>query len=248
MKKILLLEKQEGETPLETLEKFRKKHREYERVKMTYAGRLDPMASGILLVLAGEKVKDKEKYLALDKKYEFEILFGIASDTHDILGRITAIEQYAGYSKGLKQKIEDNLKHFVGRFSQEYPMYSSKTVKGRPLWKFARESGNVKIPTKEVCVKELKFLKLRKIKSIALLNNVGRRIKKVNGNFRQKEILKIWRKTLLFKKMKDFFIGSFKIKCGTGTYVRVLAHGLGKSMGIPALAFSIRRTKIGKLR
>src|SRR3989344_5610173 len=62
MKKIILIHKKEGETPLEALEDFRRKNKKYKNVKMTYAGRLDPMASGLLLVLAGEEVKKKEKY------------------------------------------------------------------------------------------------------------------------------------------------------------------------------------------
>ena len=61
IKKIILLNKKEGETPLEALENFRFKNKEYKDVKMTYAGRLDPMASGILLILAGDEIKNKEK-------------------------------------------------------------------------------------------------------------------------------------------------------------------------------------------
>ncbi len=71
LNKILVLNKKEGETPLEALEIFRKKNKEYMGVKMTYAGRLDPMASGLLLILAGEEAKNKEKYLILGKEYEF---------------------------------------------------------------------------------------------------------------------------------------------------------------------------------
>ena len=53
---------------------------------MTYAGRLDPMASGLLIVLAGEETKNKEKYLNLDKEYLFEVLFGFKTVTYDFLG------------------------------------------------------------------------------------------------------------------------------------------------------------------
>ena len=62
MRKIILLNKREGETPLEALEVFRKRkskqHKEYKDVKMTYLGRLDPVAEGVLLVAAGEEVKN----------------------------------------------------------------------------------------------------------------------------------------------------------------------------------------------
>src|SRR3989344_9613864 len=89
MKNIIVLNKKEGETPLEALENFRPRNKEYKDIKMTYAGRLDPMASGLLLVLVGKEIKNKEKYLALNKEYDFKILFGFATDTYDILGRVT---------------------------------------------------------------------------------------------------------------------------------------------------------------
>ncbi len=62
---------------------------------MAYAGRLDPMASGKLLVLLGEECKVQEKYHGLDKEYEFSLLFGIESDTHDVLGRLKSCEGQA---------------------------------------------------------------------------------------------------------------------------------------------------------
>ena len=63
MKKILTLYKKLGETPLECLNRFKKAHSEYEKIPMTYAGRLDPMAEGVLLVLAGDKAKKKRNIL-----------------------------------------------------------------------------------------------------------------------------------------------------------------------------------------
>ena len=169
-KKIILLNKKEGETPLEALEKFRLTNKKYKDVKMTYAGRLDPMATGLLLVLAGEETKNKEKYLNLPKQYEFEILFGVATDTYDILGKITTAppRQRLGGKKELENEIKNNLKYLTGKFMQKYPPYSSKTVKGKPLFQYAREDIDVEIPKREVFVKELKFFKLRKINNTKL--------------------------------------------------------------------------------
>lgn len=83
---MLNLYKKVGETPLECLGRWVKQNPKYENMKMTYAGRLDPMAEGELLVLVGEECYEKEKYLGLDKEYEFDILFGFGTDTYDILG------------------------------------------------------------------------------------------------------------------------------------------------------------------
>jgi len=245
LKKVIILNKKEGETPLECLESFRLKHKEYKGVKMTYAGRLDPMASGVLVVLAGDEVYKKEKYLGLPKEYNFEILFGFATDTYDILGKVTRQDLVIKRRQELEKSLKDNLKYFKGNFIQKYPVYSSRTVNGKPLFTYAREGVKLEAPEREVSVKSLKFTKLRVIGAPSLLKNLEKRIPRVQGDFRQKEILKIWEKNLKKNKHK-FFVGNFSIKCGSGTYVRGIANDLGVKMGVPALAFSIKRTKVGK--
>lgn len=256
-KKVVVLDKKEGETPLEALSLFRNKHKEYKDVSMTYAGRLDPMASGVLVLLCGEEVKNKEKYLAQDKEYEFEILFGFATDTYDILGKATASPNFhrsdlksvrQGLAeRELKEKINESLKFFRGKIIQKYPVYSSKTLNGKQLWQYGREGKEVERPQREVAVKSLKFLGLKNIKKEKLAKDIEKRISKVNGDFRQKEIIKIWGKVLADEKLpKQFFVGSFKIKCSSGTYIRVISSDLGEKIGIPSLAYKIKRTKVGR--
>lgn len=249
MKKILVFNKKEGETPLEALEKFRGKNiKKYKDVKMTYAGRLDPMASGVLLILADSEIKNKEKYLSLDKEYDFEVLFGFSTDTYDILGKVLARQDIMLSKKELEKKIKDNIKSFLGESIQKYPMYSSKTVKGKPLFSYARAGEDVDVPDKKIFIKKLKFEKIKEINNKKLFENIEKRIKKVKGDFRQDEILQIWHKNLNVQHpmLHKVFIGSFKIKCSSGTYVRNVSNLLGDKIHIPALAFSIKRTKLGK--
>lgn len=246
-----MLNKKEGETPLCALENFRAKKPEYLNVPMTYAGRLDPMANGVLIVLAGEEVKEKEKYLSLDKEYDFSVLFGFSTDTYDILGKVSSANGCVDAAFASKQefaeKINENLKYFRGKLKQKYPAYSSKTVNGKPLFSYARKGEDVDIPEREVFVDKLELQQIRKIGSESLLKNIEKRIGKVVGDFRQDEILNIWRKSLLDKGLKQsFYVADLKIKCGSGTYVRTIAHTLGEKMNFPALAFSIRRSKVGR--
>ncbi|MBY0376406.1 hypothetical protein K2P96_00305 [Patescibacteria group bacterium] len=246
MKKLLVLQKKEGETPLECLGRFRNKNKSYKDVKMTYAGRLDPMASGALLVLVGEEVYNKEKYLGLSKEYDFEVLFGAKTDTYDILGKVVASKFPKEVTKdNLQKEIHLHLKNFMGTFLQKYPIYSSRTVNGKPLFEYGREGLKVEAPDREVTVKSLKLLKVKEINKEKLLSNIEARIPKISGDFRQEEILKIWRKKLS-KHTQQFYIASFHIKCSSGTYVRGIANSMGDQLSIPALAFSIKRTKIGK--
>ena len=248
--------KKEGETPLECLESFRIKKKIGRDVPMTYAGRLDPMASGLMIILAGEECKNKDKYLQLDKEYEFEVLFGFATDTYDILGKIDPLPASplprgrwlkAGGGE-LEKLIKKNLKFFKGKIMQKYPMYSSKTVAGKQLHEYARNGEEVEAPEHEVNVKSLKFLKIRKINAQTLLKNIEKRISKVNikNDFRQKEILKIWQTCVRQDLTQSYLIGSFSARVSSGTYIRTISNDLGEKIGIPALAYSIKRTKVGK--
>ncbi len=119
--------KPEGATPLETLESLRHEKEIGVDVPMTYAGRLDPMAEGLLLILVGDECKKKDEYLGLDKEYEVEILLGIGSDTGDILGLIKGKESL-DFSKKLitEDIIKEKSKLLIGRRSEKYPAYSSR--------------------------------------------------------------------------------------------------------------------------
>ena len=246
MQKVIILNKKEGQTPLQALQLFRRKNKKYQDSKMTYAGRLDPMASGLLLILVDEKTKDKEKFLSLDKEYNFEILFGFATDTHDILGRIEKKYLKNIEKESLEKSIKNQLKDFKGKIKQKYPAYSSKTVKGKPLFYYARKGEDIEPPERLVEIKKIKFLKIKKIKGKKLIQEVNKRIDKVKGDFRQKEIKKSWLDKI--DKKESYFIASFNIKCSSGTYVRVLANTLGQKIKIPALAYRIERVKIGKYK
>ena len=77
-----------------------------------------------------------------------------------------------------------------------------------------------------------------------LLQNITSRISNVKGDFRQGETLQLWRENLQ-NSIKEFQTIKFTISCSSGTYMRSFAHSLGKTLGIPALVFSIKRMKVG---
>ncbi len=91
MERKIILWKEEGETPLECILRAKEEGKIQESDKATYAGRLDPMAEGVLLVLVGDAVHEKDEYLKLSKEYEVDVLIGVATDTGDILGIVEEI-------------------------------------------------------------------------------------------------------------------------------------------------------------
>ncbi|MDX1535908.1 MAG: hypothetical protein R3346_04075, partial [Candidatus Spechtbacterales bacterium] len=81
IKDVLNIYKPLGFTPLQAIEQYREINPEYSNVKMGYAGRLDPLAEGVLIVPTGETLKKQKEYMDLDKKYTAKILFGFSTDT-----------------------------------------------------------------------------------------------------------------------------------------------------------------------
>ncbi len=245
MAKDLILEyKNVGETPLECLLRVKKTKPEYANLPMTYAGRLDPMAEGLLLILVGDEVNKKDDYTILPKTYEVDVLFGFATDTYDLLGLVEA-ESADGSSVGAEAKRV--LQKFSGKFLQKYPPYSSRTVAGKPLWQYAREGKlfSIEIPAHEVYVEEINILEDYKISKNDLDKYIKDSIAKTTGDFRQAEVLDSWSQALENCKEESFQCLCLKIKCSSGTYVRVIAHELGQALGVPALAMRIKRTQIG---
>jgi tRNA pseudouridine55 synthase len=234
-----------GETPLEALERLRREQPEYQDAILSYIGRLDPMAEGAMLVLVGEENKHREKYLSLDKEYECEVLFGIATDTHDVLGLVTEI---AIADSVTKEMIEEKLKLFLGKRMQKYPAYSSKPVGGKALHEWAREGrlDEIAMPQKEITIYSIELLDFYHMQKEALKKTIAERLALVEGDFRQKDILARWEETLGTMSFTDFPVAKIKVSCSSGTYLRVIASELGKMLDLPALAMSIKRTRIGK--
>lgn len=244
MRNILILYKQLGQTPLQATQEFTKVNPEYKNKKLAYAGRLDPMAEGLLLILVGEECKNRKKYERLSKVYEFEVLFGVTTDTYDILGIVE------GYKVHKVSKVEINklIPSLMGRHKQPYPPFSSARVNGKPLFYWARERklAHIEIPSKPIEVYSLTFQNMYQLKSFKLQSIIKDRISKVTGNFRQEEILDAWNKFFKQHPNQTFQIGKFTIECSSGTYVRSIAHSLGGKLTCGAITFSIKRTGIGK--
>src|SRR3989338_314589 len=240
--KVLNLYKPPSVTPLQAIDKLRQKYPNLAKMKLGYAGRLDPMAEGVMLVLVGGENKVKQKYLNLYKEYIFDVLFGFSTDSFDILGKIIKIN----YNSPRKSKLSSVLKNFQGIISQKYPVYSTKSVKGKSLFDWARlgKLGEIEIPEQFVEIYSIKIVKNYMMPSAELKKFINNRINTLTGDFRQKEIIKGWEKVLKNNKLK-FPVTRLKVNCSSGTYVRAIANELGNQLNVPALALKIVRTKVG---
>ena len=241
--KIVKLYKKTGQTPLECINEFKKSSR-LQGLPITYAGRLDPLAEGVLLALVGDKCLDKDKYLSLSKEYEVSILFGFTTDSYDFMGKITNQKEIKNFDFS---RVEEILPKFIGQINQKYPIFSSRTVLGKPLHVWAREEKltEIEIPTHKVEIKNIEIINTLKITNKEFLQKVKNDINKVSGDFRQSEIIKIWEKALNKKQNEYYPVVNLRVSCGSGTYMRVLANEIGNELGFGALALKIIRTKVG---
>jgi len=176
--KYITLDKAVGETPLSCAEAYRATRPELIGVPMAYAGRLDPMASGKLLILLGDECKNQTNYHGLDKEYEFSVLFGIASDTQDVLGRLSTCTfdstdnqssdcvglglapRSAQDEDSIVSALQKEIATLIGPIELPYPHFSAKTVQGKPLhiWTLEGRLNEITIPTRASMIYELELV------------------------------------------------------------------------------------------
>jgi len=250
MKKILLLNKKIGETPLSCIEKFKRLNKEYLGEKITYAGRLDPMAEGLILALVGNERFKKENYLRLSKEYVGSFIVGIETDTYDVLG-LPLIVKHSVFDNSAQHRVFSTkvFERYVKRARrQKFPPFSSKPIKGRPLFSYAREGNiaDINLPSKSIKIHDLKILKTQSVRARVLLKKIISRIRKVRGDFRQDKIIKQWDSKLKGISDSKFTVVYFSIKVSSGTYIRSLIDDAAKKAGIRAVLFSLKRFSVGK--
>lgn len=250
----VVLDKAVGQTPLEVAEAWRLTKPELTGVPLAYAGRLDPMASGQLLVLIGEECKKQDEYHNLDKEYQVSMLFGAASDSGDVLGLITESGPFVVTEEVLKAELTK----LVGEITMPYPIFSAKTVAGKPLhtWTMENRLHKITIPTRTSDIYAITLDHVRTLtrtevseqalQKIALLPPVTDPRKSLGNDFRRPEVYKTWETFKNTGKPADvFYIADTTILCSSGTYMRSLTEVVAEALGTTGLAFAIHRSKMG---
>ena len=221
-----------GITPFELVKKFKTENNISQKV--SFAGRLDPMAHGEMVLLIGDECKKQDTYCGRDKIYEFDILYGFTTDTLDILGISCQ-----------NQKFENNnIEKLKGEYEQSYPLYSSKTIgnkKKEPLWKLAQSGlGNDLIPKKTVNIMELEKLGENSYNNLELLAMISDKLSMLSDDYKERfrySIIKNkWEENLKINKI--FKIEKYRATVSSGTYIRSLCERMG------GIAYDINRIKV----
>ncbi len=249
MNKVLNVYKPISDTPLQVVERLKERFKEYESETISYAGRLDPLAHGVLLLLVGDANKERRNYEKLSKVYEFKCIIGFETDTYDVLGLPKVDHEI--FKRNLNdEQISEALIKYQGTFIQELPPFSSYQINRIPLFKWARMGRlhEIEIPKREVTVEKMEILEIRDMEVKTLLKTITDRVSDIDGDFRQRECMKRWEDIT-----KEYLSNSVKIvharaHVTSGTYIRSICHELGKDLGTKAVALEIYRTQAGEFK
>lgn len=141
---LLILDKPLGKTSHDIVASVR---RCLKTKKVGHFGTLDPFADGVLLIAIGRATKFFDFYLKKKKTYSGEIKFGYSTTTYDQEGEIASeiiVPDLGSIDIGAF------VSSFLGKQSQMPPIYSAKKVKGRALYKYARDNEKVEIKPSNV--------------------------------------------------------------------------------------------------
>ncbi|MDD5669731.1 MAG: tRNA pseudouridine(55) synthase TruB [Candidatus Omnitrophica bacterium] len=151
---ILVVNKPKGITSHDVVDYVR---RQFHIKQVGHAGTLDPMATGVLIILIGRCTKLFDSFLGLDKEYVATLSLGKRTESGDVEG---AVIEEKDFSHVNEDKIRTAAAGFIGKKEQIPPMVSALKFRGKRLYSLARKGKEVQRKPRSIIIKDLKILKL----------------------------------------------------------------------------------------
>lgn len=151
---LLLIDKPKGWSSFDVVAKLRgriKHETGLKKPKVGHTGTLDPLATGLMLVVVGSYCKRAQEFSKLDKTYEVTLKLGQTSTTGDEEGEKVTISTHKPSLDELNRAIEQ----FIGTISQTPPIYSAIKVDGKRAYDLARAGKEVKLEPREVTIYQI---------------------------------------------------------------------------------------------
>ena len=108
--------------------------------RIGHAGTLDPMATGLLIILVGKATKLSQYLMSLDKTYEGKITLGESTNTYDGEGEVMSKRSVPSLTP---EEVATVVSSYLGDQYQKPPMFSAVKINGQPLYKMARQGKEV---------------------------------------------------------------------------------------------------------
>lgn len=151
---IFLVDKEQDWTSFDVVNKLRNV---LHVKKMGHAGTLDPMATGLLVILSGKATKLSDSVMGHDKEYYATMTLGVSTDTQDIWGNVIGGSPEAAASM-TDEQILNAVRSYTGEIDQIPPMYSAIKIKGKKLYELARKGTEVERKPRHIVIHELEML------------------------------------------------------------------------------------------
>lgn len=150
---ILLIDKPQGLTSHDVVDAVRRK---FGIRRVGHSGTLDPLATGLLIILVDKATKQFNRFTNFDKEYAATLTMGTATDSGDSQGKVIASAGYDGLNQ---EKALAALKSLEGKIEQTPPMVSAVKHKGKPLYKLARKGLTVERKKRLIEIYSLELLR-----------------------------------------------------------------------------------------
>ena len=179
---IILLNKEKDISSFKAINKLKHK---IGLKKVGHAGTLDPLAEGLMIVLANDATKLSDLLLKQDKEYMVECELGYETDTYDLEGVRT--KEFDGEVNLSKEEIINGINEFQGEYDQVPPMYSAIKINGKKLYDLARKGIEVERKSKIVNINYIKDINLDENKvSFTISVSSGTYIRSIIRDFGRK--------------------------------------------------------------
>ncbi len=130
--------------------------RTFKMRRVGHAGTLDPMATGVLVILLGPSTKLMDQFVGFDKTYRATLRLGLKTSTADITGQALLERPYAAVTEAAVREV---FARFTGEIRQKPPMVSAVKHQGERLYKIARQGIEVEREARLVRIHELELLR-----------------------------------------------------------------------------------------
>lgn len=149
MEGIVVVNKPDGLTSHDVVARIRRK---LKTRRVGHAGTLDPLATGVLVVLLGKATKLFDKFVSFDKAYRATLKLGTKTDSADIQGKVLEEKSFTHITP---TQIQEAFQRFEGEIEQVPPMVSAVKVKGKKLYEMARAGIQVERRPRSIVIKTL---------------------------------------------------------------------------------------------
>ena len=151
---VLLVDKDQGFTSHNAVALCR---RVLQTKKVGHCGTLDPMATGMLIVVIGKATKMQDLLMCEDKVYTATMKLGVETNSQDADGEVVAEKPIDALTE---EAIRAAFEHFNGEFDQVPPMYSAVKINGVPCYKLARKGKEVERKARHVAVLDYEITRI----------------------------------------------------------------------------------------